>query len=40
MFGPQGFWGAGGRAIYFQEAGEALLIIERELGSKHLLLGI
>ena len=37
---PRGFGDLERRAIYFQGAGGARLIILGELGSKHILLGI
>ena len=37
---PRGFGDLGRRAIYFQGAGGALLIILGELGSKYILFGI
>ena len=37
---PEGLKDMGRMAIYFQGAGEALLIIFRDLGSKLIVLGI
>ena len=37
---PQGFWGSGEKGYLFSGSWGALLIIFRELGSKHILLGI